>query len=153
MGKLPDGVVTFLFTDVEGSTRLWEEGPDVMASALRIHDAAIVDAVEAMGGVAVKARGEGDSQFVVFRSAVDAVRGSVAVQRRLAEVDWPTSRPLRVRAALHTGAADLVLSDYYGPAVNRAARLRAIAHGGQTVCSGTTFELVSKAPAPPPTAR
>jgi predicted ATPase len=79
---------------------------------------------------------------VVFRSAIDAVHGCVEVQRRLAEVDWPTPRPLRVRASLHTGAAELVLGDYYGPAVNRAARLRAIAHGGQTVCSGSTFELV-----------
>ncbi|MGB8360033.1 MAG: AAA family ATPase [Acidimicrobiia bacterium] len=142
MQELPDGVVTFLFTDVEGSTRLWEEAPDAMGSALRIHDAAITDAVEACGGLPVKPRGEGDSQFVVFRSAIDAVRGSVEIQRRLAEVDWPTPRPLRVRASLHTGAADLVLGDYYGPAVNRAARLRAIAHGGQTVCSGSTFELV-----------
>ena len=116
MQELPDGVVTFLFTDVEGSTRLWEEAPDAMGSALRIHDAAITEAVEAFGGVPVKPRGEGDSQFVVFRSAIDAVGGSVEIQRRLAEVDWPTPRPLRVRASLHTGAADLVLGDYYGPA-------------------------------------
>jgi predicted ATPase/class 3 adenylate cyclase len=142
MEKLPEGVVTFLFTDVEGSTRLWEEAPDSMMAALRLHDAAITAAVEASDGVPVKPRGEGDSQFVVFRSAIDAVRGSVEMQRRLAEVDWPTPRPLRVRASLHTGAADLVLGDYYGPTVNRAARLRAIAHGGQTVCSGSTFELV-----------
>jgi predicted ATPase/class 3 adenylate cyclase len=142
MQELPDGVVTFLFTDVEGSTRLWEEAPDAMGSALRTHDAAITEAVEAFGGVPVKPRGEGDSQFVVFRSAIDAVHGSVAIQRQLAAVDWPTPRPLRVRTSLHTGTADLVLGDYYGPAVNRAARLRAIAHGGQTVCSGATFELV-----------
>lgn len=142
MQELPFGVVTFLFTDVEGSTRLWEEAPEAMGSALRIHDAVITEAVEAFGGVAVKPRGEGDSQFVVFRSAIDAVRGSVEIQRRLAEVDWPTPWPLRVRASLHTGTADLVLGDYYGPAVNRAARLRAIAHGGQTVCSGSTYELV-----------
>jgi class 3 adenylate cyclase len=125
MEKLPDGVVTFLFTDVEGSTRLWGEVPDSMMTALRIHDAAITAAVEDFDGVPVKARGEGDSQFVVSRSAIDAVHGSVEIQRRLAEVDWPTPRPLRVRASLHTGAADLVLGDSYGPAVNRAARLRA----------------------------
>lgn len=142
MEKLPDGVVTFLFTDVEGSTRLWEEAPDAMMTALGIHDAAITAAVEACGGVPVKPRGEGDSQFVVFQSAIDAVRGSVEIQRRLAELDWPTPWPLRVRASLHTGAAELVFGDYYGPTVNRAARLRAIAHGGQTVCSGSTFELV-----------
>ncbi len=142
MEKLPDGVVTFLFTDVEGSTRLWEEAPDSMMAALRLHDEAISASVEAFGGVPVKPRGEGDSQFVVFRSAIDAVSGSMEIQRRLVELDWPTPRPLRVRASLHTGSADLVLGDYYGPAVNRAARLRAIAHGGQTLCSGSTFELV-----------
>ncbi len=142
MLELPEGVVTFLFTDVEGSTRLWEETADAMASALRIHDAAITEAVEASGGVLVKPRGEGDSQFAVFASAIDAVAGSVEIQRRLREVEWPTPRPLRVRASLHTGTADLAEGDYYGPAVNRAARLRAIAHGGQTLCSGSTFELV-----------
>ncbi|MGB7859210.1 MAG: adenylate/guanylate cyclase domain-containing protein [Acidimicrobiia bacterium] len=142
MEELPDGFVTFLFTDVEGSTRLWEETPDSMMTGLGLHDALITAAVEAHGGVPVKARGEGDSHFVVFRSAIDAVRGSTEMQQRLAEVDWPTPRPVRVRASLHTGAAELVLGDYYGPAVNRAARLRAIAHGGQILCSGSTFELV-----------
>ncbi|MGD2044308.1 MAG: adenylate/guanylate cyclase domain-containing protein, partial [Acidimicrobiia bacterium] len=142
MQELPDGVITFLFTDVEGSTRLWEEAPDSMRAALGIHDAAITEAVGAFGGVPVKPRGEGDSHFVVFRSAIEAVRGAVEIQRRLSEIDWPTPRPVRVRASLHTGAADLIMGDYYGPAVNRAARLRAIAHGGQTVCSGSTYELV-----------
>lgn len=142
MEELPDGVVTFLFTDVEGSTQLWENAPGSMMAALRLHDGVIGNAVRAHGGVPVKPRGEGDSQFVVFQSAIDAVQGSVEMQRRLGEVDWPTPRPLRVRAALHTGSAELELGDYYGRAVNRAARLRAIAHGGQTVCSGSTFELV-----------
>jgi predicted ATPase/class 3 adenylate cyclase len=141
MEKLPDGVVTFLFTDVEGSTRLWEDAPDSMMEALRLHDGVITTAVETHNGLAVKPRGEGDSQFVVFGSAVDAVKGSAEMQRRLAEVDWPTPRPLRVRAALHTGMAELESGDYYGSAVNRAARLRAIAHGGQSVMSASTFEL------------
>ena len=142
MAKLPDGVVTFLFTDVEGSTRLWEEAPNLMKEALRLHDGVIGAAVEAHNGVSVKPRGEGDSQFVVFRSARDAVEGSAEVQRQLAAADWPTPRPLRVRVSLHTRMADLQLGDYYGSAVNRAARLRAIAHGGQTVMSGSTWELV-----------
>ena len=142
MENLPDGVVTFLFTDVEGSTRLWEEAPNSMMEALRLHDGVIGAAVGAHNGVSVKPRGEGDSQFVVFRSALDAVEGSAEVQLRLAAVDWPTPRPLRVRVSLHTGMADLQLGDYYGSAVNRAARLRAIAHGGQTVMSGSTWELV-----------
>ncbi len=142
MQDLPDGVVTFLFTDVEGSTRLWEESPESMMEALRLHDDAIAAAVEAHNGVVVKPRGEGDSQFVVFGSAYDAVEGSAEIQRRLEVVDWPVPRPLRVRASLHTGLADLELGDYYGSTVNRAARLRAIAHGGQTVLSGSTFAVV-----------
>lgn len=111
-------------------------------SALRLHDEAIDAAVERHGGVSVKPRGEGDSRFIVFGSAKEAVHGAAEMQLRLAEVDWPTPRPLRVRASLHTGPAQLELGDYYGSAVNRAARLRAIAHGGQTVMSGATHDLV-----------
>lgn len=139
---LPGGVVTFLFTDVEGSTRLWEDAPDRMMEALRVLDETIATAVGEHGGLPVKPRGEGDSHFVVFRSATDAVAGTAEMQRRLAGIEWSTPRPLRVRASLHTGTADLELGDYYGSVVNRAARLRAIAHGGQTVISGTTFQLV-----------
>ncbi|MGD2059334.1 MAG: adenylate/guanylate cyclase domain-containing protein [Acidimicrobiia bacterium] len=142
MTQLPEGNVTFLFTDVEASTRLWEDAPDVMMEALRLHDDAIDSAVAAEGGVSVKPRGEGDSRFIVFRSAQDAVNAVVEMQRRLASVTWPTPRPVRVRASLHTGLADLELGDYYGSAVNRAARLRAIAHGGQTVMSAATYDLV-----------
>jgi len=140
--NLPDGVVTFLFTDVEGSTRLWEEAPETMMEALQQHDDAIDQAVSNHAGVSVKPRGEGDSRFIVFESAHEAVAAAAAVQLRLATVDWATDRPLRVRASLHTGAADLQLGDYYGSAVNRAARLRGIAHGRQTVLSRTTWELV-----------
>jgi len=142
MQDLPDGVVTFLFTDVEGSTRLWEESSESMMEALRLHDDAISAAVETHNGTVVKPRGEGDSQFVVFRSASDAVEGAAEIQRRLETVKWPTPQPLQVRASLHTGLAELELGDYYGAAVNRAARLRAIAHGGQTVLSGSTFEVM-----------
>ena len=139
---LPDGVVTFLFTDVEGSTHMWEESPDLMMKALEQHDQAIDEAVADNNGVSVKPRGEGDSRFVVFQSAHDAVAATAEMQRHLAAVDWATPTKLRVRASLHTGTADLQLGDYYGSVVNRAARLRAIAHGGQTVMSGATYELV-----------
>ncbi len=142
MQTLPDGVVTFLFTDVEGSTRLWEEAPDTMMDALRQHDEAIEAAAAAHNGVPVRPRGEGDSRFIVFTSAPDAVEGSADMQRRLSTIDWVTPSPLRVRASVHTGMADLQMGDYYGSAVNRAARLRGIAHGGQTVVSGSTSELV-----------
>ena len=142
MPDLPDGVVTFLFTDVQGSTRMWEESPNLMMRALEQHDEAIDEAVAANNGVSVKPRGEGDSRFVVFRTALDAVSASAEMQRRLAAVDWVIPHPLTVRASLHTGTADLRLGDYYGSAVNRAARLRAIAHGGQTIMSRSTWELV-----------
>jgi len=134
--SLPDGVVTFLFTDVEGSTRLWEDAPDVMMRALEQHDAVIDAAVDAHNGVSVKPRGEGDSRFIVFPAAADAVAAVAEMQSGLAAVEWATPRPMKVRMALHTGHADLQLGDYYGPEVNRAARLRGIAHGGQTVVSG-----------------
>ncbi|MGD2157615.1 MAG: adenylate/guanylate cyclase domain-containing protein [Anaerolineales bacterium] len=140
--ELPEGVVTFLFTDVEGSTRMFEQAPDAMLQALRQHDEAIDEAVIAHGGVPVRERGEGDSRFIVFANARDAVAGAAEMQRRLAAIDWATPKPLRVRAALHTGTADLRLGDYYGYAVNRAARLRGIAHGGQTIMSRSTWELV-----------
>lgn len=110
--------------------------------ALRLHDNAIDAAVGAHNGIPVKPRGEGDSHFVVFRSAADAAAGAAEIQRRLADVDWPTPDQLRVRASLHTGMAELELGDYYGSAVNRAARLRAIAHGGQTLISRSTYELI-----------
>jgi predicted ATPase/class 3 adenylate cyclase len=139
---LPVGIVTFLFTDVEGSTRLWEESPESMMEAIRQHDEAIEGAAENHGGVPVRPRGEGDSRFVVFSSASDAVKAAAEMQRLLDAVEWVTPRPLLVRMALHTGEADLRLGDYYGAAVNRAARLRAIAHGGQTIMSASTWELV-----------
>ena len=122
MPDLPDGVVTFLFPDVEGSTRLWEEAPDTMMDALRQHDAVIEDAATQHDGVPVRPRGEGDSRFVVFRGASDAVAAAAAMQRGLTEIDWETPRPLRVRASLHTGDADLQLGDYYGSAVNQIGR-------------------------------
>jgi len=142
MQTLPDGVVTFLFTDVEGSTRLWEEAPESMMSALRQHDGVIDDAASTHNGVPVRPRGEGDSRFVVFSSASNAVAAAAEMQRLLASLEWATPRPLRVRVSLHTGDADLQLGDYYGSAVNRAARLRGVAHGGQTLLSGATWELV-----------
>ena len=138
----PDGVVTFLFTDVQGSTSLWEDFGDLTMRALDQHDAVIDAAAEANNGVVVRPRGEGDSRFVVFHSAVDAVAAVAEMQAGLAAAEWATPRALLVRIALHTGASDLQLGDYYGPAVNRAARLRAIAHGGQSIMSASTWELV-----------
>lgn len=142
MTDLPQGIVTFLFTDVEGSTKLWEEAPDSMMEALQQHDAVIDTAAVANNGVLVRPRGEGDSRFVVFPDALDAIAAGVDMQRGLDKAEWATPEPIVVRLALHTGASDLQEGDYYGSAVNRAARLRGVAHGGQILISRATCELV-----------
>jgi predicted ATPase/class 3 adenylate cyclase len=141
MVDLPTGTVTFLFTDVEGSTRLWEEHATAMRAAAARHDAIVEGVVADHGGVLVRPRGEGDSRFAVFARASDAVAAASALQRALTAENWPTLQPLRVRMALHTGEADLREGDYYGAAVNRCARLRATAHGGQVLLSQTTRDL------------
>lgn len=144
MPELPQGTVTLVFTDVEGSTRLWEESPDEMLKALAVLDQLVDEAVGSNDGLTVKPRGEGDSHFLVFESAGDAVMAMADLQRQIAATNWPTARPIKVRASLHTGSPELTDGDYYGSVVNRAARLRAVAHGGQTVLSGATWELVTE---------
>ncbi|MBI4728415.1 MAG: tetratricopeptide repeat protein [Acidobacteria bacterium] len=142
-GSLPGGTLTFFFTDVEGSTVQWESVPESMSAALRTHDRIMWDTVERHGGRVVKARGEGDSIFAVFPEATEAVIASADAQLALAAETWPEGVSIRVRAALHTGEAETREEDYYGPVVNRCARLRATAYGGQTVISGTTGALVA----------
>ena len=148
MSRLPTGTVTYLFTDVEGSTRLWERHPAAMGAALARHDELIEETVRRHGGVVVRPRGEGDSRFAVFARASDAVAAAAEVQQALHAEPWPTPTPLRVRMALHTGEADLRQGDYYGGAVNRCARLRSAAHGGQTLLSEATYALVRDQPPP-----
>jgi predicted ATPase/class 3 adenylate cyclase len=142
---LPTGTVTFLFTDIEGSTRLWEQAPEQAMQALVRHDEIIEGEVTNRRGAVVRPRGEGDSRFAVFPLASDALAAAAAIQRQFYSEHWPTPRPLKIRMALHTGEADLRMGDYYGPAVNRCARLRGIAHGGQTLLSRATWELVHDA--------
>lgn len=142
MSSLPTGIVTFLFTDVEGSTKLWEQHPDLVPKVMTRHDELIEEAVEQCQGMVVRPRGEGDSRFAVFAQARDAVSAAAAIQRALQTQVWSISQPLRVRIALHSGEADLRMGDYYGSAVNRCARLRAIAHGGQILSSLVTVNLV-----------
>jgi predicted ATPase/class 3 adenylate cyclase len=142
MTYLPSGTVTFLFTDIEGSTGLWEQHPEQARTAMTRHDEIVNDVVGRYDGILVRPRGEGDSRFVVFRRATNAVAGAAALQEALHAEQWPAQAPLRVRMALHTGEADLRDGDYYGTAVNRCARLRSAAHGGQTLLSGVTYDLV-----------
>jgi predicted ATPase/class 3 adenylate cyclase/tetratricopeptide (TPR) repeat protein len=134
--------LTFLFTDVGGSTRLWEHAPNEMREAMARHDALIEGAVGEHGGVVVRPRGEGDSRFAVFLVPESAVAAAVAMQRALDQEVWNTPEPIRVRVALHTGEATLRDGDYYGAAVNRCARLRGVAHPGQILVSGATTDLV-----------
>jgi predicted ATPase/class 3 adenylate cyclase len=142
MRSLPSGTVTFLFTDIEGSTRLWEQHPEPMRLALARHDALISGTIEQQGGVVIKRQGEGDSVFAVFGRPTDAVTAAWALQRAVIAEPWPSAIPLRVRVALHTGEAELRDGDYYGLTVNRCARLRAAASGEQILLSLAIQELI-----------
>ena len=140
MAELPSGTVTFLFTDLEGSTRLWEEHPDAMRAALARHDEVVSNAIEGRGGYVVKTTGDGF--LAAFASASDAVAAAIDAQLALAGEPWPETGPLRVRMGVHTGAAELRDRDYHGPALNRAARLMSVGHGGQVLVSLVTSELI-----------
>ncbi len=140
---LPAGTVTFLLTDIEGSTRLWETVPDAMEAALEAHNRLLTSVIEDHGGVVVTSRGEGDSFFAVFPSAVAAVEAAGACQLALTSEPWPEGAVLRVRMGLHTGEARSPGSDHvdHGP-VNRCARVKAAGHGGQVLVTKTTCDLV-----------
>jgi predicted ATPase/class 3 adenylate cyclase/Tfp pilus assembly protein PilF len=133
--------VTFLLTDVEGSTKRWERDPELMTRLLERHDALLWDEVRRHGGTVVKSRGEGDSVFATFEGPEAAVAAALDIQRGLSE------EPLRVRMAIHVGEVALREGDYFGSAVNRCARLRGVAHGGQVLLSRRAAESVrSKLP-------
>jgi predicted ATPase/class 3 adenylate cyclase len=140
MAALPTGTVTFLFTDIEGSTRLLQELGDRYATVRDEHAAILRRAVVEAGGVEVST--EGDSFFVAFASPQAAVRATVAAQRDLAAHDWPAGRPVRVRMGLHTGEGVLGGDNYVGLDVNRAARIAGAASGGQVIVSDATRALV-----------
>ncbi len=142
MNGAPSGTVTLLFTDVEGSTRLWDAERDAMAAALRRHDEILRGAIEQAGGYVFKT--VGDSFCAAFSAARAGLDAALAAQRHLAAQSWPTSRPIVVRMALHAGVCEERDGDYFGPAVNRAARLLAVAGGGQVLVSGVAAELLSE---------
>ncbi len=140
---IPSGTVTLLFTDIQGSTRMWEAEPERMALALRRHDEALRAAIESADGYVFKT--VGDAFCAAFGTASRAVASALAAQQVLVAEAWPTSRPIRVRMGLHTGVCEERNGDYFGPVVNRAARLEAVAHGGQVLMSGATAELLAGA--------
>ncbi len=139
---LPTGTVTFLFTDIEGSTRLLQQLGDAYPDLLSEHHRLLRKAVETEGGVAVGS--EGDSLFAAFGSAPAAVAAAVGAQRALAEGHWPEGATVRVRMGLHTGEALVRDGTYVGLDVHRAARIAAVGHGGQVLISESTRVLVDQ---------
>ncbi|MGN6337388.1 BTAD domain-containing putative transcriptional regulator, partial [Mycobacterium sp.] len=134
--------VTFLLTDIEGSTAAWEADAAAMAVALARHDELVEQVVTSRGGRLIKTRGEGDATFSVFDRPSAAASAAVELQDAMTHEPWESRDPIRVRMALHTGEVELRDGDYFGRAVNRVARLRSLAEGGQILCSGATAELV-----------
>jgi predicted ATPase/class 3 adenylate cyclase len=131
--------VTFLFTDIEGSTRLWEAQPVAMRAALERHNALLAQAIADAGGHVFKT--VGDAFCADFARAADAVRAAYAAQSALAAAPWPEGAPIRVRMAVHTGDVEETGDDFIGTPLNRVARLMAAGHGGQTLLSRVTYEL------------
>ena len=142
MAELPTGTVTFLFTDIEGSTRLLRELGDRYATVLKEHQLIIRQAIANAGGAEVGI--EGDSFFAAFSSAPAAVGAAVAGQLGLAAHGWPEGFSVRVRMGLHTGDGVLSGSDYVGIDVHRAARIASAAHGGQVILSDATRALTEQ---------
>src|ERR687894_671090 len=141
MADLPTGTVTFLFTDIEGSTKLWEKSPRGMQVALTRHDALLWEAIEGYGGFVFKT--VGDAFCAVFPTAVGALEAALAAQRGLFSEAWGEEvGAIRTRMALHTGTTHERDGDYFGPPVNRVARLLSAGHGGQILLSSSTQELV-----------
>ncbi len=140
---LPVGTVTFMLTDVEGSTFLWESAAEAMGAAIRRHYRLLDAAIALHGGVRPQEQGEGDSVVAAFQCASKALAAALDAQRAFCAECWPEGAALKVRIALHTAQAQLRDElNYFGQAVNRCARLRAVAHGGQVVLSKTTRDLV-----------
>jgi class 3 adenylate cyclase len=132
-GSALSATLTFLMTDVEGSTPLWERHETIMRAVTARHDALLDAIISQHSGARVRARGEGDSFFVTFTHARDAVAAALAMSLALLAEPWPAETPIRVRFGLHTGPAQYREGDYYGPVVNRCARVRGLGHGGQVL--------------------
>jgi predicted ATPase/class 3 adenylate cyclase len=137
---LPSGTVTFVFTDVEGSSQRWETHREAMKAAIAHHDALMRAAIEGHRGHVFKT--VGDAFCAAFHSPAEAINAAIEGQRALAREDFSAVDGLRVRIGIHTGHADERDGDYFGPPVNRVARLMSIGHGGQVLVSAATRELV-----------
>src|ERR687886_1779272 len=141
MPSPPTGTVTFLFTDIEGSTRMWERSPQAMQAALSRHDEILRRVTQEREGYVFKT--VGDAFCCAFSTASDALEAALSAQLELFAEEWGEGTgPLRVRMALHMSATEERDDDYFGPALNRVARLLSAAHGGQVLLSAVTHEMV-----------
>jgi class 3 adenylate cyclase len=137
---MPADAVTFLFTDIQGSTRLWEQAPERMRPALARHNALAHTAVESNRGRVVKMTGDG--VYAIFDDALDALGATIHIQQALADAASDDGIELRVRCGLHAGVPDRADGDFFGTAVNRAARIMSAAHGGQILLSQSVAATV-----------
>jgi class 3 adenylate cyclase len=138
---VPSGTVTFLFTDIEGSTRLWETASTLMGVALERHDTIVRGAIEEAGGYVFATGGDGFA--AAFTRAGDGLAAALRAEEVLEAEAWPEDAPIKVRMAVHTGEVSERHGDYFGTPVNQVARLMALAHGGQILCSAVTAGLVT----------
>lgn len=142
MSDLPSGPVTVLFSDIEGSTSLWDREQDAMRQAHARHNEVLTQAFESHGGNVLKDKGDGF--IVTFANPVKAAEAAVAAQRSLADAAWPEAiGELKVRIAINTGIVEPRDGDYYGPEINRTARLESLGHGGQILISESTRALIA----------
>lgn len=139
--SLPSGTVTFLFTDIEGSTGLWEKFPEEMKTALAKHDSILKESVKSNNGQLIKTTGDG--VHAVFSTAIDAIGASIIAQRafQTSEFFKNSEASIKVRMGLHTGEAEVRDGDYYGGTLNRASRIMAVGYGGQILISETTLQI------------
>ncbi|HEX3979141.1 MAG TPA: protein kinase, partial [Solirubrobacteraceae bacterium] len=142
--SLPTGVVTFCLSDIEGSREMWDTEPTAMAEALVRHDELVAECVAAQGGQLLKSMGEGDSTVSVFGSVPQALEATLAAVRALSAEPWPGGLDIAVRFGIHIGEAERRGTDYFGPSINLAARLRAQAEGGQIFLSSVAAELAGR---------
>ncbi|HEY1015225.1 MAG TPA: adenylate/guanylate cyclase domain-containing protein, partial [Herpetosiphonaceae bacterium] len=140
MSEAAANELTFLFTDIEGSTSLWEHQPEAMQAALARHDALMRQHIRRRHGRVFKT--VGDAFYAVFANALEALRAAIDLQHALHEADWGGIDEIKVRMAIHTGGAEQRNGDYFGPTLNRIARLLAVAHGGQILLSGATRQAI-----------
>lgn len=143
MARLPEGTITFMLTDLQGSTEAWEKKPKAMRTAMARHDAILAGVIRDHEGQRVEAGREGDSVLAVFRTAATAAACALDIEKNFASEPWPEGFDLKVRVALHTGEAQLREGHYFGPALNRCARLLATCHPGQILLTKAVESMLA----------